>query len=172
MIIVLMGVCGCGKTTIGRQLADRLGWDYIEGDELHPEENVEKMRSGRPLSDEDRWPWLERLSLELCQRQRRQRGVVLSCSALRREYRQRLVTPDVSPLFVYLTAPRELIARRLEARKGHYMPANLLDSQLATLEQPDADEHSLTVSAQGRPEEIVNGLIADLRERSQGAGLS
>jgi gluconokinase len=165
MIVVLMGVSGCGKTTVGRGLAARLGWDYIEGDEWHPVENVEKMRSGRPLTDEDRWPWLERLSSELARRQRLARGVVLSCSALRREYRRRLAAVSVDPLFVHLTAPRDVIARRLAAREGHYMPATLLESQLETLEHLEADERCLEVPVTGHPGEIVTRLVSGLREQ-------
>ena len=165
MIVVLMGVSGCGKTTIGRELADRLGWDYVEGDEWHPAENVEKMRSGEPLTDEDRRPWLERLALELVRRHRLGRGVILSCSALRREYRRRLAAESVDPLFVHLTAPRDVIARRLAAREGHYMPAKLLESQLETLEHPEADERCLEVPVRGHPGEIVTRLASGLREQ-------
>ena len=165
MIIVLMGVSGCGKTTVGRALAERLGWDYIEGDDWHPPENVEKMRSGNPLADDDRWPWLERLSRELARRQRIGESVILSCSALRRDYRQRLAVADVDPLFVHLSAPCDLIVQRLESRKGHYMPSTLLESQLETLEPPGPGERCLTVSAVNRAEEIVDRLLQDIGRR-------
>ncbi len=136
MIVVMMGVCGCGKTTIGRGVAEALGWSFLDADDFHPPANVAKMASGIPLTDEDRWPWLDRLRDELAAVNRRGEHAVLACSALKRAYRARLAAAgDVR--FVYLKGDRETIAGRLGSREGHYMPASLLDSQLAALEEPD-----------------------------------
>ncbi len=131
-----MGVCGCGKTSIGKRLAAALGYPFLEGDTFHPPENVERMRRGMPLTDEDRAPWLAALAKELADRE----SAVLACSALKRKYRDQLITSTHGLAFLYLTAPREIITERLAARKGHYMPPDLLASQLAILEPPAADE--------------------------------
>ena len=139
MKVVVMGVCGCGKTAIGKRLAAALGYPFLEGDTFHPPENVERMRRGIPLTDEDRAPWLAALARELANRE----SAVLACSALKRKYRDQLATSTRSLTFLYLTAPREIITERLAARKGHYMPPDLLDSQLAILEPPAADERSV-----------------------------
>ena len=135
MIVVLMGVCGCGKSTIGQPLAAELGWRFLDADEFHPEANVAKMAAGTPLTDEDRWPWLDRIAAEL-------RGIldggghaVLACSALKGAYRERIrAAGDVR--FVHLSGDFDTIAARLAARKHRYMPASLLASQFATLEPP------------------------------------
>ena len=135
MIVVLMGVCGCGKSTIGQPLAAELGWRFLDADEFHPEANVAKMAAGTPLTDEDRWPWLDRIAAEL-------RGIldggghaVLACSALKAAYRERIrAAGDVR--FVHLSGDFDTIAARLAARKHRYMPASLLASQFATLEPP------------------------------------
>lgn len=135
MVVVLMGVCGCGKTTVGRALAAEMGWRFLDADDFHPEANVARMRAGVPLTDADRWPWLDRLAAESAAINARGEHAVLACSALRQAYRERLARGgDVR--FVYLKGDRATIAPRLGARAGHYMPASLLDSQLATLEEP------------------------------------
>jgi gluconokinase len=135
MIVVLMGVCGCGKTTTGRALAGEMGWPFLDADDFHPEGNVAKMRAGIPLTDDDRWPWLDRLASELAAINAGGAHAVLACSALRQAYRDRLARAgDVR--FVHLHGDRATLASRLAARPGHYMPASLLDSQLATLEAP------------------------------------
>ena len=135
MIVVLMGVCGCGKTTVGRALAQELGWTFVEGDELHPPANVAKMASGSALSDDDRWPWYDRIVLELRRLAGQGRHVVLACSALKQAYRDRLARAgDVR--FVYLKGDAATIGPRLAGRKGHFMPASLLASQFAALEEP------------------------------------
>ena len=135
MIVVLMGVCGCGKTTVGRMLAGELGWPFLDADDFHPEANVAKMRAGTALTDDDRWPWLDRLAAEMAAINARGAHAVLACSALKQSYRDRLARAgDVR--FFYLKGDRATIAPRLAARPGHYMPASLLDSQLATLEEP------------------------------------
>ena len=135
MIVVLMGVCGCGKTTIGRALSEELGWRFLDADDFHPEANVAKMRAGIPLADGDRWPWLDRLVAEMAAINARGAHAVLACSALKQAYRDRLARAgDVR--FVWLKGDRATIAPRLAVRAGHYMPASLLASQLATLEEP------------------------------------
>jgi len=135
VIIVVMGVCGCGKTAVGRALADRHGWAFLDADDFHPEPNVAKMRAGVPLTDADRWPWLDRLAQEVGTREARGEVPVLACSALRQAYRDRLAhAGDVR--FVYLKGDRATIAARLGERDHRYMPASLLDSQFATLEEP------------------------------------
>ena len=135
MIVVVMGVCGCGKTTVGRVVAETAGWPFLDADDFHPPANVAKMRAGTPLTDDDRWPWLERLADEMTAINARGGHAVLACSALRQAYRDRLMRAgDVR--FVHLKGDRETIAPRLAERAGHYMPATLLDSQLATLEEP------------------------------------
>ena len=135
MIVVLMGVCGCGKTTVGRPLAQELGWTFVDADDLHPPANVAKMAGGIALTDEDRWPWYDRIVLELRRLADQGRHVVLACSALKQAYRDRLARAgDVR--FVYLKGDAVTIEPRLAGRKGHFMPASLLASQFAALEEP------------------------------------
>ena len=135
MVVVLMGVCGCGKTTVGRMVAEALGWPFLDADDFHPAANVARMRAGTALTDDDRWPWLDRLAAEMAAINARGAHAVLACSALKQAYRDRLARAgDVR--FVYMKGDRATIAPRLAARPGHYMPASLLDSQLATLEEP------------------------------------
>lgn len=137
---VVMGVSGCGKTTIGTALARALGVPFVEGDDLHPPENVERMAAGIPLTDADRAGWLRALSQRLAGARSSSAGLVMSCSALKRAYRDVLRTGDPGVRFIFLDGPREVIAERLASRTGHFMPAALLDSQLATLEPPGPDE--------------------------------
>jgi len=141
--IVVMGPSGCGKTTLARALALALNWRYVEGDELHPEANVAKMAAGRPLDDADRAPWLIRVGEALAAQP--ERGVVAACSALKRKYRDVLRQAAGPVFFVLPVLPREVLAERLSHRRGHYMPASLLQSQLADLEPPAADEDGMTV---------------------------
>jgi gluconokinase len=158
--VVVMGVSGCGKSTVGRQLAAALGAGYVEGDAFHPPENVARMAAGIALTDADRHGWLEALAGQLAAAQATGRQLVLACSALKRSYRDvlRRGAPDL--LFVHLTGSRELLAQRLAARCGHYMPASLLDSQLATLEPPGPDENARSFDAARSPEAIVAALRA------------
>ncbi len=157
-VLLLMGVSGSGKTTIGALLAGRLGWPYADADAFHSEANVAKMAAGHPLTDEDRWPWLQAIGAWIDgQLARGERGVV-TCSALKRGYRDVLRRPGVQ--VVYLSAPRELIAQRMAARQGHFFKPALLDSQLADLEEPAPDEGATTVSIDGTPAEIVAEIVA------------
>lgn len=135
MIVVVMGVCGCGKTTVGRALAQELGWTFIEADDLHPPENVAKMARGIALTDDDRWPWYDRIVLELRRLTDSGRHVVLACSALKQSYRDRLARGGELRV-AYLKGDAATIEPRLAARKGHFMPASLLASQFATLQEP------------------------------------
>jgi gluconokinase len=161
--VVVMGVSGSGKTTVGELLAKQLGWRFIEGDRLHPPANVEKMRQGIPLTDADRAPWLDRIGEELKNWAAEGRSGVLTCSALRRAYRDRIrsARPDVR--FVYLKGSEALIEARVAARKHEYMPASLLRSQFDTLEEPTSDEPGVvTVDAGGSAEKEVAAVIAAL----------
>lgn len=160
--LVVMGVSGCGKTTVASLIAARLGWEMEEGDRLHPPENVEKMRAGVALTDADRWPWLDRIGRLLAQAGKEGRPVVVTCSALKRAYRERLqaARPDLG--FVYLKGSKEMFAARIAARRHEYMPASLLDSQFSALEEPGPDEPAVAVAAALPPEEEAEAAIAAL----------
>ncbi len=142
-VVVVMGVSGSGKTTVARALAEACGWDFGEGDDLHPRSNVEKMAAGLPLTDADRLPWLRSVRAWIDGRADAGRDAVIACSALRRSYRDVLRRPEV--VFVLLDGDRDTLLARMRARHGHFMPASLLDSQLATLEHPGPDERAVTV---------------------------
>jgi gluconokinase len=160
--IVVMGVSGSGKSTVAALLVERLGCEFAEGDEFHPAENVEKMRSGVPLDDGDRWPWLRRLADWIGEHEQAGRSVVVTCSALKRSYRDLLRTGHPSVWFAHVTADAELIRERMGRRTGHYMPVALLDSQLAALEPLQDDEPGATVSGAGAPEVVVDELLSAL----------
>lgn len=150
--VVVMGVSGCGKSAVGERLATYLGASFIEGDSLHSVQNVEKMRSGIPLTDADRWPWLEEIGARLAS----PAATVVSCSALKRAYRERLREVAWQPItFVFLQGTRALLATRLAERKGHYMPLSLLDSQLAILELPLGEADVATIEIDQSLERIV-----------------
>jgi gluconokinase len=162
MIVIVFGVSGAGKTTIGNLLAEQLGWRFYEGDDFHPRANIEKMRSGRPLTDEDRWPWLERLREQITRSIAAKENAVLACSALKRAYRDRLrVSDDVK--FVFLRGDYALIAEQLCQRRGHFMNPELLRSQFADLEQPEPDEDVLTSELGRTPQELVEEIKTKLR---------
>jgi gluconokinase len=160
--IVVMGVAGSGKTTIGEKLAEQLRWAYEDGDRFHPKANVEKMSAGRPLTDDDRWPWLQAIADEIDQVCRRAGHVVISCSALKRAYRDVLVHGRDDVRIVYLDGSHDLIASRLAVRKGHFMPPTLLESQFKTLQRPGPDENPVTVSIDAPVEEIVDDIMRQL----------
>ncbi len=153
--VVVMGVSGCGKSTVGRALAHALGVAYVEGDEWHPPRNVQKMAAGTPLTDDDRRDWLDALAGRLGVAHVAGQGVVLSCSALKRSYRDRLRAQSPGLRFVFLHGSPDLLARRMQARTGHYMPPSLLQSQLDTLEPPAADEDAVAADIGQAPEAIV-----------------
>jgi carbohydrate kinase (thermoresistant glucokinase family) len=165
MIVVVMGVSGCGKTTVSTLLAERLGWQYQEGDALHPPENVAKMSGGTPLTDADRIPWLQRIASRIDDWRRSGESGVVTCSALKLSYRDIIIgnRPEVG--LVHLKGTRALIGERLAARKGHFMPAALLDNQFATLQEPSAEERAITVEIGGTPAEIVAEIVRRLAER-------
>lgn len=157
---VIMGVSGCGKSTVGRLLADARGDDYVEGDEFHPLENVAKMSAGQPLDDEDRAGWLRALKEQIAGARERGVGLVISCSALRKPYRDLLREADPALRFAHLHGPRALIAERLAARRNHYMPPLLLDSQLATLEPLAPGEQGICLDIRQPPAQLVREILA------------
>src|SRR5512135_2262207 len=155
-----MGVSGSGKSTIASGLAERLGWTFEDGDRFHPPGNVAKMSAGQPLTDEDRWPWLQAIADEIGRVCRAGGHLVVACSALKRAYRDVLVGARTDVRIVFLEGSPALIADRLARRKGHFMPPGLLDSQFRTLEPPQADEQAITVSIDAPVETIVDNIIA------------
>ena len=157
MIVLVMGVAGVGKTTIGEALARALGARFIDADDYHPPENVAKMKAGIPLQDADRWPWLDRLNEEL----KKHRNAVLACSALKERYRRRLAEGVADFRIVYLRGTAELLRERIKARQHRYMPAALLDSQLATLEPPS---DAIAVDVAATPEQCVAAILTELRK--------
>jgi gluconokinase len=165
--IVVMGVSGSGKSTVAAGLVDRLGWEFAEGDDFHPAENVAKMRAGTPLDDDDRWPWLRTLAGWIGEHEEAGQSVVVTCSALKRSYRDVLRDGHPSVWFAHVTADADLLRDRLTNRAGHYMPPSLLDSQLAILQPLADDEPGAEVSGSGSPDAVVDELLTALRsERS------
>ncbi|WP_098960200.1 gluconokinase [Pseudonocardia sp. N23] len=161
--LVVAGVSGSGKSTIGRAVAERAGWAFAEGDDLHPEANRRKMGAGVPLDDSDRWPWLRRVAAWIGAQERAGRCAVVTCSALSRRYRDLLREGHPSLRFVLLQVDGELLEARLRARTGHFMPASLLASQLAALEPLGADEPGTVVPAGGPVDAVVAAVLAEAR---------
>jgi carbohydrate kinase (thermoresistant glucokinase family) len=159
-VVVVMGVSGCGKSTVGAALARALGIEFVEGDAFHPPENVARMAAGTPLTDEDRAGWLRTLAAHIAQAA--PRGVVVSCSALKRSYRDVLRTGSAALRFVWLDLPRAELEARMARRTGHYMPASLLASQLATLEPPSPDEGAIRLDGTLAPDTLVAAALARL----------
>lgn len=162
--VIVMGVSGCGKSTVGRELARRLGVHYIEGDDLHPPRNIQRMAAGIALTDADRHEWLQEVAGQLANASTEARGVVVSCSALKRRYRDQLRAgaPDLRIVFLY--GARDLLAQRVASRSHAYMPASLLDSQLATLEPPSADERPISLDIALPPEQLAAEAERQLRQ--------
>ena len=165
--LVVMGVSGSGKSTIAERLAARLGWRCEDGDKYHPAANVAKMSAGHPLTDEDRWPWLQAIADEIDRTCKQSERAVIACSALKRAYRDVLVHGRSDVRIVFLNGTQELIAGRLAARKGHFMPPDLLASQFRTLERPGASERPITVSIDASVERIVDDIVTQLSLVSQ-----
>lgn len=157
---VVMGVCGSGKSLIGSRLAHALGVEFAEGDAYHPPENVSRMAAGIPLTDADRQAWLVAIAAQLLDARLHDRGLVVSCSALKRSYRDLLRTADPGLVFVTLTGSRALLTTRLLQRREHFMPPSMLDSQLAILELPSAEEHAWHFDVAQTPESIVEQVLA------------
>ena len=161
MIVIVFGVSGAGKTTVGKLLARKLSWHFLEADDFHPAANVEKMHRGHPLTDEDRWPWLECLREQIERSRAAGENAVLACSALKRKYRDCLrVNSDVK--FVFLRGDYALIAEQLRHRRGHFMNPDLLRSQFADLEEPEPDEGAITIELGRAPEELVEEIKTKL----------
>jgi gluconokinase len=160
--LVVMGVSGSGKSTISESLARRLGWRYEDGDRFHPPSNVAKMSAGQPLTDEDRWPWLQAIADEIDRLSASGQRAVIACSALKRAYRKILVHGRDDIRIVFLDGAQDLIAGRLAARKGHFMPPDLLASQFRTLERPGTNERPIKVSIDAPVERIVDDIVSQL----------
>lgn len=167
LVVVVMGVSGSGKSAVGAMLAGALGCPFQEGDALHPQENVEKMSHGIPLTDADRIPWLHKVAQTIDGWRERGESGVVSCSALRRSYRDLILGDRRGVKLVYLKGSREMIRRRMVARHGHFMPPALLDSQFAALEEPCADENPITVDISANPAEILARILSQLEKLKQ-----
>ena len=161
--VVVMGVSGSGKTTVATQAAERLGWKYSEGDDFHPPANVEKMRAGHSLDDEDRWPWLSDIAVWIGDREKLGEDVVLTCSALKRAYRDLLSDGHPSVVFCQLVVPAEVLEERMRERRDHYMPASLLRSQLETLQDLQPDERGFQVRVEGGQDKVLADVLRHLQ---------
>jgi gluconokinase len=162
-VIVLMGVSGCGKSTIGQRLSKKLSWPFRDADSFHPEANIAKMSRGAPLEDEDRWPWLGAIAQWIDERRGAGAPAIVSCSALRRAYRERIIGARSGVDLVYLKGTVQLIGERLRRRKGHFMPPSLLQSQFAALEEPQRDERPIIVSVAMPPPRVVAAILEALQ---------
>ena len=157
--IVVMGVSGCGKSTVAAELVSRTGWAFAEGDDFHPAANVAKMHAGTPLTDDDRWPWLLAVAAWIGEREAAGDNAVVTCSALKRSYRDLLRDGHPSVWFAHISVPVQVIGQRLEHRTGHYMPPSLLGSQLATLEPLQPDEPGVVVEASSSPGDVADAIL-------------
>jgi gluconokinase len=164
-IVVVMGVSGSGKSTVARALSTVLGWEFAEGDAFHPEANVEKMRAGQPLTDEDRWPWLQAIGDWISTKESRGESAVVTCSALRRVYRDLLREGRPHVRFLHVTADTDVIRDRMEHRAGHYMPPSLLPGQLATLEPLEPDEPGVAIGNEGTAAQVLDRALVALGHR-------
>lgn len=164
-IIVVMGVSGSGKSTIGALLARDLGVPFADADDLHPIENIEKMAAGQPLNDDDRWPWLAKVGGALADGDRSGTGLVMACSALKRRYRDAILRQAPGTVFVHLHGSREVLGSRTEGRSGHFMPPSLLDSQFAALEELQPDEPGFVVDVAGSVRQILDQAVEGVRAR-------
>jgi carbohydrate kinase (thermoresistant glucokinase family) len=160
--IVVMGVSGSGKSTVGVLLAERLGWPFGDADEFHPPANIAKMRSGTPLTDDDRWPWLAAIAAWIDEGRAKGKPRIVGCSALKRRYRDVLIGARRDVRLVYLQGTKAVIAARMAARRDHFMPPALLDSQFASLEEPSPEENALVVGVEGDPAAIVDEIVRRL----------
>ncbi|MEM7426425.1 MAG: gluconokinase [Pseudomonadota bacterium] len=158
-----MGPCGCGKSTVGRLVAGRLSALFMEGDDFHPEANRTKMAAGEPLTDADRWPWLDRIAGACTEAGNGGKEVVVACSALKRVYRERLTSGGTRTIFALLDGPGQVIRQRLQARADHFMPVSLLDSQLAALERPAPEENAVILDIRRRPEDLALEIAEHVR---------
>ena len=165
-IAVVMGVSGSGKTTIARGLADGEGWILLEGDQFHPPANIAKMAAGTPLTDEDRWPWLRAIAARQDQLRAAGQSAVVACSALKRAYRDILIGDRPNTLLVYLRGSKALIGERMQARKHHFMPPALLDSQFADLQEPTADEHPIVVDIGDPLDAVIRDVVRQVKEHA------
>lgn len=166
-LTVVMGVSGCGKTTIAQGIARATGWELLEGDAFHPPANIAKMKAGHPLTDGDRWPWLRAIAAKAAELKTQGTSCVVACSALKRSYRDVLLGDRADTNLVYLRGSKALIADRLARRRHHFMPPGLLDSQFATLEEPAADEHPVIADIDATPEVITARVMAELQAPSR-----
>lgn len=166
--IVVMGVSGSGKTTVAAMLAGRLGWPYRDADDFHPPENIAKMSSGQPLDDRDRAPWLAAIAAWIDARRARAEQGIVACSALKRAYRDVLIGSRADVGLIFLDGARDVIHARMAARRDHFMPKGLLDSQIATLEPPEADERALRLAIDAPPEVLVDEILARFGDRLAG----
>ncbi len=163
-VILLMGVAGSGKSTLGETLAQEFSWPYRDADDFHPQANIDKMSRGEALNDDDRWPWLDAIAAWIDERRMQDQRGIVSCSALKKVYRDRLLTGRSDVRLVYLSGSKETIGRRMSLREGHFMPTVLLDSQFATLEEPSSDEHPIVVPIDTTPRRIAEAILASFAQ--------